>query len=64
MDIFEEDLANEISRDQIDDDAYHKEIKTIWDSNEQRVEELQQEQQVSEWASIFNFIDFILILLV
>ena len=29
-----------MNRDQIDDEAYHKEIKSIWDEAEKKVEEL------------------------
>ena len=37
-----------MSRDQIDDEAYHSEIKTIWAATEQKVEEVQRDQEVSE----------------
>ena len=43
MDTFEEDIANEINRDALDDESYHKEIKAIWDETEKKVDELQAE---------------------
>ena len=51
MDTFEEDIANEMNRDTLDDESYHKEIKAIWDETEKKVDELQAEQQVSTQTS-------------
>ena len=39
VDTFEADLM-EMNRDEDDDDTYHKEIKTIWDETEKKVDSL------------------------
>jgi len=40
IDTFEEDMVADMSRDVIDDEAYHSEIKTIWAATEQKVEDV------------------------